>query len=188
MRRRCAPYEYMRHGPDDVMREAVELIAIGRVVRPHGIDGTLKVVPVTDFPQHFECIEEVFLVKDRTARTTVRGARFHQGHVLLKVDLCRSRTDAEAWIGAEVAISERDLWPLEEGAYYHFQIEGLEVFTDEGKLLGRVSGIIKTGSNDVYVVREGARECLIPAIQEVIRSIDLKKGRIIVHLLEGLVD
>ncbi|MGA1845160.1 MAG: ribosome maturation factor RimM [bacterium] len=170
------------------MREAAELIAIGRVVRPHGIDGTLKVVPVTDFPQHFECLEEVFLVKDRTARATVREARFHQGCVLLKVDLCCNRSDAESWIGAEVAIRERDLWPLEEGEYYQFQIEGLAVFTEEGEFLGRVSGIIQTGSNDVYVVREGTREYLIPAIRQVIRSIDLKKGRIIVHLLDGLVD
>lgn len=166
----------------------MELIAIGRVVRPHGIDGTLKVVPVTDFPQHFERIEEVFLVKDKTARTMVQDARFHKGHVLLKLDLCCNRSDAEAWIGAEVAIRERDLWPLEEGAYYHFQIEGLAVFTEAGECLGRVSGIIQTGSNDVYVVREGPREYLIPAIKEVIKSIDLEKGRIIVHLLEGLID
>jgi len=170
------------------MRRAVELIAVGCVVRPHGIDGTLKVVPVTDFPQHFERLEEVFLVKDRTARTLVKDVRFHKGHVLLKVDLCRNRSDAEAWIGAEVAISEKDLWPLEEGEYYHFQIEGLAVFTEAGECLGRVSGIIQTGSNDVYVVRDGSREYLIPAIKEVIKAIDLKKGMIIVHLLEGLVD
>lgn len=166
----------------------MDLITIGRVVRPHGIDGTLKVFPLTDFPQHFEILEEIFLVKEGVTRTSLEKVRFHKGHILLKIPQCFDRTGAEKWIGADVAIDSKDLWPLKEGEYYHFQIEGMKVITDEGEYLGEVKEIISTGSNDVYVVSEGGKECLLPAIKEVIKRIDPAKKVMIVHLLEGLID
>jgi 16S rRNA processing protein RimM len=158
------------------------------VIRPHGIDGTLKVLPLTDFPQHFKSLKEVFLVKDRITKTTVEQTRFHKGHVLLKLKQCRDRSAAEEWISAEVGIDSKDLWPLKKGEYYRFQIEGLSVITEEGECLGNVTDIISTGSNDVYVVKKGKKEYLLPAIKEVIKLIDLEKKVMIIHLLEGLID
>ena len=167
---------------------AVDLITIGRVVKPHGIDGTLKVFPLTDFPQHFQSLKVVFLIKDRTTEVSVEEARLHKGHVLLKLRQCTDRSCAEKWTGAEIAIDSSELWPLKDGEYYQFQIEGLHVITEEGESLGEVAEIIPTGSNDVYVIRKGEREYLLPAIKEVIKSVDLEKKEIIVHLLEGLID
>lgn len=166
----------------------MDLITIGRVIRPHGIDGTLKVLPLTDFPQHFKSLQEVFLVKDRIIKTTVEQTRFHKGHVLLKLKQCIDRSAAEEWIGAEVGIDLKDLWPLKKGEFYRFQIEGLNVITEEGECLGNVTEIISTGSNDVYVVKKGKKEYLLPAIKEVIKLIDLERKVMIVHLLEGLID
>ena len=165
-----------------------DLIAIGRVVKPHGIDGTLKVFPVTDFPQHFKSLKSVYLVREGIQKTSVEGVRFHKGHVLLKLEQCQDRAEAEDWVGAEIAIDSKDLWPLEPGEYYQFQIEGLDVITEKGGSLGKVTGIFPTGSNDVYVVRKGDKEYLLPAIREVIKSIDLKRKVMIVHLLNGLID
>ena len=167
---------------------AADLITIGRVVRPHGIDGTLKIFPLTDFPQHFETLEEVFLVKERTEKVHIEQVRFHKGHILLKVAQCHDRACAEKWTGAFVSIDSKDLWPLKEGEYYQFQIEGLNVVTEEGKFLGKVKEIISTGSNDVYIVGKGEEELLLPATKEVIKSIDLEKKVILVHLMEGLID
>ncbi|MGA1790064.1 MAG: ribosome maturation factor RimM [bacterium] len=167
---------------------AVDLITIGRVVKPHGIDGTLKVFPLTDFPQHFQSLKVVFLIKDGTTEVSVEEARLHKGHVLLKLRQCTDRSCAEKWTGAEIAIDSNELWPLKDGEYYQFQIEGLHVITEEGESLGEVAEIIPTGSNDVYVIRKGEREYLLPAIKEVIKSVDLEKKEIIVHLLEGLID
>ena len=166
----------------------MDLITIGRVIRPHGIDGTLKVLPLTDFPQHFKSLKGIFLVKGRITKTTVEHTRFHKGHVLIKVKQCRDRSAAEKWIGAEVKIDSQDLWPLQNGEYYRFQIEGLNVITEEGECLGNVTEIISTGSNDVYVVKKGKKEYLLPAIKEVIKLIDLERKVMIVHLLEGLID
>ncbi|MGA1839857.1 MAG: ribosome maturation factor RimM [bacterium] len=166
----------------------MDLITIGRVIGPHGIDGTLKVLPLTDFPQHFKSLKGVFLVKDRITKTIVEQTRFHKGHILIKFMQCRNRSIAEEWIGAEVKIDSKDLWPLKEGEYYRFQIEGLDVITEEGESLGKVADILSTGSNDVYVVKKGEKEYLLPAIKEVIKVIDLERKVLIVHLLEGLID
>ena len=169
-------------------RMDTDLIIIGRIVRPHGIDGTLKVFPITDFPQHFKSLKMVYLVGEQVQKASVEQVRFHKRHVLLKLSQCRDRTGAEEWIGAEIAIDSRDLWPLKTGEYYQFQIQGLDVMTEEGECLGRVTEIFPTGSNDVYVVRKGDKEYLLPAIKDVIKSIDLERKVMIVHLLDGLID
>lgn len=166
----------------------MDLITIGRIIRPHGIDGTLKIFPLTDFPQHFESLEELYLVKEGVTKTCIKKARFHKGHILLKLTQCCDRAEAEEWVGAEIAIDSKDLWPLEDGEYYHFQIEGLRVMTEEGEYLGDVKQIISTGSNDVYIVSKGSKECLLPAIKEVIKEVDLERKVMIVRLLEGLID
>lgn len=165
-----------------------DLIAIGRVVKPHGIDGTLKVFPITDFPQHFRSLKAVYLVREGIQKASVEQVRFHKGYVLLKLEQCQDRTEAENLAGAEIVIDSKDLWPLKPGEYYQFQIEGLDVITDQGECLGKVSEVFPTGSNDVYVVRKGDKEYLLPAIKDVIKCIDLEKKVMIVHLLNGLID
>lgn len=166
----------------------MDLITIGRIIRPHGIDGTLKVLPLTDFPQHFESLEILYLIKGGISKTSLEKARFHKGYVFIKISQCCDRDMAEQWTGADIAIDSKDLWPLQDGEYYHFQIQGLKVITDTGECLGEVKEIIPTGGNDVYVVRNGRSECLLPAIREVVKSIDLENNVMIVHLLEGLID
>ena len=128
------------------------------------------------------------MIKRQISKTTVEHTRFHNGYIFLKLGQCRDRSTAEEWIGAELGIDSKDLWPLKKGEYYRFQIEGLKVITEEGECLGKVTEIIPTGSNDVYVVKKGKKEYLLPAIKDVIKLIDLEKKVIIVHLLEGLID
>jgi len=86
-----------------------------------------------------------------------------------------------------VQIPVEEAAPLEEGEYYLYQIVGLATWTVEGEYLGRVREVLTTGANDVYVVRGPKGEVLLPAIEEVIREVDLEAGRMIVSLMEGLV-
>jgi len=79
-----------------------------------------------------------------------------------------------------------DAKPLPEGELYVYQLIGLEVWTDEGERLGRVTDLWETGSNDVYVVDREGQVILLPAIKEVVRAIDIERGRMTVHLMEGL--
>jgi len=99
-----------------------------------------------------------------------------------------TREMAEALNGKELLLPEDQLPQLEEGEYYHYQLIGLEVETTDGTFLGVLRKVIPTGSNDVYMVVKDDREVLIPAIEDVIRSIDLKTGRMQVTLPEGLID
>ncbi|MGA1868685.1 MAG: ribosome maturation factor RimM [bacterium] len=166
-----------------------ELITIGKVVKVHNNKGTLKVYPITDFPEHFKTLKEVFLVKAATYRkVAVEHATFHKNHILLTVSGCDNWEEAEKWRGATIGIEKKDLWPLGKDEYYYFDLIGLTIITDEGQELGKISSIFPTGSNDVYVVKNKDHEYMLPAIKEVIKKVDLERGYVLVHLLEGLVD
>jgi len=94
--------------------------------------------------------------------------------------------DATELRGQFLEVPQSQIRPLPNGEYYQFQLLGLEVWTTEGELLGRIAHILPTGSNDVYVVPSKHGELLIPAIEDVVISIDLEKGRIVIELIEGL--
>lgn len=93
---------------------------------------------------------------------------------------------AEGLVGSQLFIAKAELPELEAGIYYWFDLIGLEVFTTEEKYLGRIESIIETGSNDVYVVKTDGAEILVPALESVVLSIDLKGKRMQVDLPEGL--
>ena len=96
--------------------------------------------------------------------------------------------DAAAGIcGSSVWMPVERMQKLPEGEYYWNEIVGLQVVTEEGRDLGRIEAIFPTGSNDVYVCREGKREILLPAIEEVVRRIDRDRGVMVVRLLKGLI-
>ncbi len=117
---------------------------------------------------------------------TVIGVRKHGERYLLELKGCTSLEAAEAWRSAEVRVAVENAPALPAGTYFHWQILGLTVITDEGVVLGQVAEILPTGANDVYLVR-GEREILLPATQEVVLQIDPAAGQMIVHLLPGLV-
>jgi 16S rRNA processing protein RimM len=113
--------------------------------------------------------------------------RLHKGRVLLKLAGCDDRAAAEAFRWQLVQVRREDALPLAEDEYYEYQILGLAVWTVTGDNLGNIVEIIDTGANDVYTIRgSNGHDILIPAIEEVIREIDLDAGRLTVELPEGL--
>jgi 16S rRNA processing protein RimM len=153
-------------------------VAVGRIAAPWGVRGDLKVQPLTDFPERFQRGAALW-VRDR--RHEVQRSRWSRGLVYLALSGIDSRNAAEELRDALLEVPEGELTLLPEGQYYRFQVIGLEVCTPEGRSLGRVAEILPTGSNDVYVVRGGPRELLIPAIEDVVREVDLKGGRLVVE-------
>lgn len=160
-------------------------VFVGRVIRPHGLDGILRIQPLSDNPARFE----------PGSRLTIGGSTWDaagsralpDGHMLLELEgvgsVDAARRLADEWILAPVE-TEPGLPP---GEFYHYQLVGLTVVTDEGENLGTVREVLVTGSNDVYVVApEGGPELLLPAVSQVVRDIDLSAGRILVHLISGL--
>ena len=164
--------------PDDT-------IVVGRVVRGHGLDGSLKIRSYSDNPERFRAGEP--LTVSGESHAVVSGQTLTDGHILLRLagvnDAHAARKLTGQWLFAPIDSAPA----LPPGEYYHYQLVGLPVITDQGETLGAVREILTTGSNDVYVVASDAgEEILLPAISQVIRRIDLSAGRMLVHLIDGL--
>lgn len=165
----------------------VEFLAIGRILRPHGVRGELLLETLTEFPAHLAEVDTVYIgAEAEPAPHPLRRARLHQKELLLQLGDCADRDAADAYRGQTVFIRQEQAAPLPPGRYYHHQIIGLAVVSDTGEALGNVAEILETGSADVYVVRGESGELLLPAIKDVILSIDLDAKRLTVHVLEGL--
>ena len=146
--------------------------------------GDLKVEVLSDFPERFSPGSVLYL-DDQPAR--VERCRSVKGGLLIKLDLIDDRTGAETVSGQLLTVPRREVSPLAEGSYYHFQIVDMDVRTEEGEYLGRVKQILSTGGNDVYVVSEGSRkELLIPALKDVVIEVNLSENVMTVRLPEGL--
>lgn len=169
----------MSHAPVD----RGDLVAIGKVLKPHGVRGEMRVQILTDFPERFEDTEEVFLVppQGQPRLHRVEGVRFHSGWVLLRLS---GFSDPEA-VGAHrnwfVSVPGDELCELEEGEYWHFELEGLEVRDESGAVLGRLKEILATPAHDLYAVEGPCGEILIPAVGEFVLSIDVEGGFMVVR-------
>ncbi|MFW6125854.1 MAG: ribosome maturation factor RimM [Chloroflexota bacterium] len=160
-----------------------DTVVVGRVVAPRGLRGEVKVEVMTDFPDRFAAEEEVYIAG--TLRT-IRSCRWHRGRVIIKVDGVDSVEAAEELRGRFVEVPVGWVRPLGADEYYGFQIVGMEVWTTGGDFIGRVSNILVTGGNDVYVVASAKGEVLVPAVDEVVRRVDVAGGRIEIEPVEGL--
>ncbi len=179
--------EAPRSTPRSVDPAPPEYLQVGEIVAPFGTRGELKVLLDTDFPELILGASYLF-VGDPPTRRTVEWARPHQGMVRLKLAGCDRRDDAERLRGQPLQVRAEDApAPVPAaGEYYYHQLIGLQAWTVQGELLGSVVDVFPTGSNAVLVVRDGARELLLPAIEEVVPEVDLVAGRLLVRLLEGL--
>ena len=159
------------------------LIAVARITIPHGVRGEVKLQPLTDFPRRFE--ETEFLLLADGTRLILESARLQRDTVLAKF---RGMDTPEVWIPfrhQELYVTEDALMPLPTGQFYIHQLLGIEVFDEQGAALGIVDNVLQTGSNDVYVVKTPSNEeILLPAIDTVVKKIDMTGRRMIVTLPE----
>ena len=162
-------------------------IAVGQVVKPHGVRGEVAVEVLTDFPGRFALLERVYLSEDDPRPVALESVRFHKGRALLKLGGYDDRTAVEALRGELVLVPIDEAMPLEPDQYYQDDLIGLEVWTTDEEYLGQVVEILETGANDVYIVQGERGEILLPAIADVIQWIDLEENRMVVELMEGLI-
>jgi 16S rRNA processing protein RimM len=178
----------IRRGSDEKIESAEpRFIAIGRVIRPHGVRGELAVEVLTDFPERFDTIETIYLGDQQQAdEWQVASTRWHKDRILLTLPGCEDRTSAEVLRGLLVQIPIEEAMSLPEDEYYPYQLIGLNVVTTEGEELGRLSEVIFTNANEVYVVVGPRGQMLLPAIADVVDRVDLDTGRMVVKLIDGL--
>ena len=159
-------------------------IIVGRIAAPRGRSGELLVEVTSDHPGRFSPGGTVYL--DDHPHRILRSAELGKGKLSLALEGIVNRDDAERLRQCYLTVPEDQVPPLPEGQYYYFQITDLRVSTQEGEYLGCISQILPTGSNDVYVVSKEGKELLIPALDDVIKEVDVKRGTMTVDLPEGL--
>lgn len=163
-------------------------LELGQIVNVKGLKGEVKVNSFTDDNTKFERLDNLFLKKkDKLTKIVVEKIGFSKNQVIIKFEGIDSVEEAEKLRNAYIVVDRDNLEPLPEGVYYLADLIGLDVYTESNELLGKVDDIFSTGSNDVYVVKdEMGKQKLLPGIDEVIKNIDIKNGKIIVNLIEGL--
>jgi 16S rRNA processing protein RimM len=164
------------------------LFPIGRVVKLHGVSGKVKVEYFGEDLHRLSLYREIFIEdeKGRPKAYEILEAIPQPPRLILRLKGIEKVEEAEPLMGKEILIEKEALLELEEGEYYWVDLLGMKVETQGGKRIGEVREIFPTGANDVYVVEGKRGEILLPATEEVIRSIDLKKGVMKVVRMEGL--
>lgn len=163
------------------------LFPIGRVIKPHGVKGKIKIEYFGEDPARFSLYEEIFIKNPEGGFQSYRvlEAIPKPPGLLLQLKGIESRKEVELLKGKEIFIRREALPDLKEGEYYWIDLLGMRVETIEGRTIGELKAIFSTKANDVYVVK-GRREILLPATEEVIQSIDLERRVMKVIRMEGL--
>ena len=164
-------------------------LEIGQIVNTFGIKGMVKVKPFTDNIERFNNLEKIY-IKNKSGQTEykIQEIKYHKNMVLIKFEGIENPEQADLLRNSYLIVDRETEEPLEPGRYYIVDMIGLDVFTDDNEYLGKLEDIYNTGSNDIYVVKnELGKQILLPAIEDVIKNIDMDNKKVIVHLIPGLV-
>jgi 16S rRNA processing protein RimM len=166
------------------------LITIGKAVKPWGVKGEIKIELMTDFPERFSNLSRVYLVSPAGKEMVceIKAVRYVGGAPLLLFAGYDTPEKAKVLNGWFVKVPEKEVMPLPEGAYYWFELIGMEVVSESGEDLGTIVDVFETGSNDVYVLKRGNEEFYIPATKDVIKQVDRNAKRMVIHLIDGLME
>ncbi len=161
-------------------------LAVGRLRRPHGVRGEALVEVLTDFPERLQPKTVVYAGEEHLP-LTIRSRRSHNEGLLLAFAGLETPEAVGRFRNQILYVPSADRPSLPDGEYYHHQLIGLMVQEEDGQMLGRLTEILETGANDVYVVTaEDGNEILLPVIPGVVLDVDLVGKTMRVHLLPGL--
>lgn len=164
-----------------------EYFEIGQIVNTSGLKGLLKVNLFTD---EFEKFDKILIEKNKELiEYEIEDVRYHKNQAIVKFKGINDIDTAEKFRNCFLKVRRNENEQLPEDTYYIVDLIGLEVYLDTGEKFGRLKEVfpVHSGNHDIYVVETEKKDILLPAIGEVIKDVDIKRGRIVVHLLEGLV-
>jgi 16S rRNA processing protein RimM len=170
------------------MKRRPEFVSIGIVTKAHGLKGELVITPITDEPQQFEKLKNISL-KDQAGERktfTLERVNIKPNRIILKLKNINDRNHALTLKGLFVDKQMGEWEDLPPDEYYIFDLIGLQVKTTDNLYLGEIIDVLTFPANDVYVVNDGSREYLIPAIKDVIKKVDLEEEYILIEPLDGL--
>lgn len=166
-----------------------DMLQVGVITQTHGVRGEVKVFPTTDDVNRFKKLKQVILDTGKeTMPLEIQSVKFFKQFVILKFKGIDIINDIEKYKRCSLYVTREHAVPLEEDEYFIADMIGMEVCTEDGNIFGTLKDVIETGANDVYVIENAEHgEVLVPAIKECIRSVDIEKGQMMIHLMDGLI-
>jgi 16S rRNA processing protein RimM len=153
------------------------MIRVGQVGGAYGVEGAVKVLPLTDFDDRFAAGSKLTL---EGAEREVEWSRPGHPGLVVKFRGIDNRTMADLFRGRYLEVADEAVRPLADGRYYHHQVVGLAVLTSSGQPLGTIAEVLERPANDVWVSRDGVVEHLIPATKDAVVEVDVTAGRVVV--------
>lgn len=168
----------------------VKYFEIGQIVNTFGIKGQVKVMPYTDDIKRFDELKQIYIDKKNQLQLfQIEQVSYHKDMVILKLKGIDTIEEAEKYRNCYLKIDRKDAKKLPEGTYYIADLLGLEVYTNDGKELGKLVDIYNSGSCDIYVVKDdNVKQILLPNIPDLKKEIDLVNEKIVVYPIKGLLD
>lgn len=160
------------------------IVRVGKIVNTHGLKGEVKCIYLTDDMERFDDFDHVY-IEDTEERLDIENVRYMKGMVYLRFRGVDNINLVEKYKNKYIIIDETQMKTLDEDSYYVSDLIGLEVYDLDGSYLGKITYVYQTGANDVYELDRN-KELLIPAIKEVVKSVDINKGRMTIKKIEGL--
>lgn len=165
-----------------------DYLRVGVITTTHGIRGEVKVFPTTDDVNRFKNLKEIILDTGKDIITLqIEHVKFFKQYVILKFKGIDNINDIEKYRGKDLLVTRDNAVALKENEYFIYDIIDSVVITEDGTEIGRLTEVLTTGANDVYVVQTtDKKELLLPAIKECILDVDTESKKITVHLMKGL--
>jgi 16S rRNA processing protein RimM len=166
------------------------MVVVGKLTKTQGLKGEIRMQYYGNSPDELKLLKDARIVKSDGSAIDIEleKVRESKNTHILKFKGVDSIDDAEKLIGSFVHIDIAELKELEKNEYYWDDLIGMSVYDNTGELIGRLASIFETAGNDVYVVKRGIKELLIPAIEDVIKEVDVDNKKMCVHLLKGMRD
>ncbi|NLV35835.1 MAG: 16S rRNA processing protein RimM [Clostridiaceae bacterium] len=168
----------------------IEYLQVGKIVNTHGVKGEMKLIPLTDDPRRFDELKWAYIEKDgQLEKLSILDVKYVKGSVMIKFSGIDSMSEAEKYKDCFVLVDREHAVKLPEDSFFICDIIGCSVFDENGRLLGELTNVLETGSNDVYVVKDDSgKEILVPALKSVVSNVSLNQQRIDVIIPKGLLD
>ena len=166
-----------------------DLVLLGKITKPHGIRGEIKVYPFSGEPENLLHYSRVLIAANEDTDLVpyrVERARVQKNSVLLQLENCSTRNDAEELVDCRLYVYEDELPEPDQDEFYLRDLEGKRIVTEQGQVIGRVTGILTGAGQDLVRVKDGTQEYLIPLIPEFLVTIDENEVR--VSLPPGLLE
>lgn len=163
---------------------------VGKVLKPQGIKGEVKVEIITSFPEHFSELEHLYIQIEENWQTySIDSLRLTDKFVFIKFKDIYSIEDTEILRTKELYIPKEELKKLADDEYFIHDLSGIRVYNEQGSFRGEICRVETYTSNDVYILKmTSGKEILIPAIKDVVKKIDISGNKMIIHEMEGLFD